>query len=205
MLSHGNFKIYCSCDYSARSYDDKLLISIDTEYRLFRLVERHLCGPDICRLFKSIDEFLKTASSIMNRRKSRAGRAFENHVEYALKDAGIPFDIRPDVDGKPDVLIPGKEKYLDKSFPVDKLFVVGLKTTCKDRWRQVLNEAKRVQHKYLFTLQCGISTNQLTEMVKANVSLVVPQKLHRKYPENSPMQLLDVNTFFTQVKQRLSL
>ena len=34
----------------------------------------------------------------------------------------------------------------------------------KDRWRQVLNEADCIETKYLFTLQQGISKNQLREM-----------------------------------------
>jgi len=43
-----------------------------------------------------------------------------------------------DVDGRPDVIIPGRDEYLNKSYPIDKLCVIGVKTTCKDRWRQVL-------------------------------------------------------------------
>lgn len=49
-------------------------------------------------------------------------------------------------------------------FPANKLVFLGAKTTCKDRWRQVLNEADRIETKYLFTLQQGISKNQLREM-----------------------------------------
>ncbi len=66
-----------------------------------------------------------------------------NHVEYVLKESGIPHEMRPDIDGKPDVIIPDREAYYNSSYPLDKLWVVGIKTTCKDRWRQVLNEGQR--------------------------------------------------------------
>ena len=61
--------------------------------------------------------------------------------------------------------------------------MIGLKTTCKDRWRQVLNEGRRVKAKHILTLQQGITGNQLKEMQEAGVSLVVPKPLHNKYPE----------------------
>ncbi len=102
------------------------------------------CGErqhEIVRPFKDVDDFLTTASSIMNRRKSRAGRSLENHVESLLRAAGISFDVRPQIDGRvqPDILIPSKTDYEDVNFPVEKLRILGVKTTCKDRWRQVLN------------------------------------------------------------------
>ena len=76
----------------------------------------------------------------MNRRKARAGRSFENHVEYLLIQAGMPHKMRPSLgaDGRPDIVIPSEKAYFDPAWPEEKLFIVGLKTTCKDRWRQVL-------------------------------------------------------------------
>ena len=56
-----------------------------------------------------------------------------------------------------------------------------VKTTCKDRWRQILNEADRIPVKHLFTLQEGVSVNQFQEMCESNVRLVVPKPLINKY------------------------
>jgi uncharacterized metal-binding protein len=53
---------------------------------------------------------------------------------------------------------------MDRHYPTNKLFMVGVKTTCKDRWRQVLNEAKRVKDKHILTTQQGISKRQLNDM-----------------------------------------
>ena len=85
---------------------------------------------------------------------------------YVLRRAGIPFPVRPSVDGKPDIIIPGEKEYRDSAYPTKKLLVVEVKTTCKDRWRQVLNEGKRVPEKHIITTQQGISGNQLDERVK---------------------------------------
>lgn len=191
----------CIESFKTKSPDERILKLMEAEYRLFRLVERKLCEERISRLFKSVDDFLSTAASIMNRRKSRAGRSLENHVQYVLQDAGIPHDIRPRVDGKPDILIPGRDAYLDRKYPVSKLFMVGVKTTCKDRWRQVLNEAERIPGKHILTVQQGISRNQLDEMNRAQVTLIVPKPLHKQYPRDTAITILTVDQFVDRVKK----
>lgn len=156
------------------------------------------------RLFRDVDDFLHTASSIMNRRKSRAGRSLENHVHYLLTRARIAHEMRPpDIDGNPDIVIPNSQSYHDRSYPVEKLFIMGVKTTCKDRWRQVLNEGKRVPHKHILTIQQGISSNQLREMRKRGVSLVVPERLQKDYPPGA-MRILTVEKFIGHVRRQLS-
>lgn len=195
----------CVQAFTSQTLDNRLMLLMDREYALFRMVERMLCQDEICRQFRSVDDFLSTAARIMNRRKSRAGRALENHVGYLLQDAHIPFDARPTVDGQPDVLIPGKAQYEDPQWPEDRLYVVGVKTTCKDRWRQVLNEARRVHHKHILTVQQGISAKQLSEMRDSGVSLVVPQKLHSMYPSVDRMEILTVRQFVDTVRRTLAI
>ena len=195
----------CLKDFARVSADKTLMRCVDAEYKLFRMAERQICQSQIVRVFKDVDDFLATASSIMNRRKARAGRALENHFEYLLKRAAIPHVIRPpEVDGKPDIIIPSAEAYLDKRYPTEKLVMVGVKTTCKDRWRQVLNEAKRIREKHILTTQQGISTRQLKEMNESHVQLIVPVDLHTKYPPRSEMKLLPVDGFLQRIRQRLA-
>lgn len=196
--------IRCITDFDGRAADDRLMELMRAEYRLFQMVERQLCTKQVCRLFKDIDDFLKTASAIMNRRKSRAGRSMENHVAYLLRDAGIPFDVRPSLPGEPDILIPGRTQYEDLRFPAQKLFMVGVKTTCKDRWWKVTQEAPRVAHKHLLTIQEGVSASQMTQMHEHGVSLVVPKKLHSRYPRVRGVHLLDVEGFIRTVKRKLA-
>lgn len=75
------------------------------------------------------------------------------------------------------MVIPGKKECEDENYPVDKLCVVGVETTCKNRWRQVLKEAPRVKKKHILTIQPGISSKQLQEMREAEVALVMPKSL----------------------------
>lgn len=194
----------CLKNFDRLSSDDALMATMDAEYRLFKLAERQICQRDIIRVFRDIDDFLQTASSIMNRRKSRAGRSLENHVEQVLTNAEIPHTMRPNIDGKPDVVIPNEAAYHDRNYPLDKLFIVGVKTTCKDRWRQVLNEGKRVPEKHILTIQQGISPNQLNEMHRANVTLVVPQRLHKDYPKERDITLLNIEEFVATVRRQLN-
>ncbi|MDY7011181.1 MAG: type II restriction endonuclease [Planctomycetota bacterium] len=177
---------------------------MDAEYRLFKMAERYLCGSMVQRMFHSIDDFLKTAATILNRRKARAGWALEHHVERLLSDAKIPFEMRPDIDGKPDVIIPSRDAYLASDYPESKLIVLGIKRTCKDRWRQVLNEAKRVTRKHLLTIQPGISSSQITEVEQAQLTLIVPRKLHRMYPGSEQSKLLEVEKFVCSVQSILA-
>lgn len=189
-----------------RPLDDQLLEWVKGEYRLFRLIERQVCQPLVARLFASIDDFLKTAMTIIQRRKSRAGRSLENHFAHLLHESSVPFDARVRVDNTlPDILIPGKKQYDDPAFPERKLIVVGVKTTCKDRWRQVLSEAPRVKKKHILTIQEGISARQLGEMQRSRVSLVVPRGLHDKYPSESPLALMDIGGFISFVRSQLAL
>lgn len=194
----------CVKGFTGMDIDACLTKLMDSEYRLFRLAERALCTSEVHRLFRDIDDFLRTAATIMNRRKSRAGRSLENHVSELLRWRQIPHVMRPEaIDGRPDIVIPDARAYLRQSVEHEKVFIVGVKTTCKDRWRQVLNEARRVSRKYIFTIQPGISEPQLKEMHEANVTLIVPRHLHREYPKASPAALLTFEDFANRVQAAL--
>lgn len=192
----------CVPDFTKLVEDDQLLRLISEEYTLYRMVERKVFQPEVGRLFASIDDFLQTALSILQARKARAGRSLENHIEYLLVNAGVPYQMRPVVDDtRPDVIIPSKEAYLDQSFPNRKLFMIGVKRTCKDRWRQVTKEAPRIKHKHILTLQEGISRTQLDEMSKSKVTLIVPNRLHKEYPGDRRDTLLNIHDFITTLKK----
>lgn len=197
--------VTCTKDFSEQSPDKRLSELIDNEYVLFRLIERKLATPDVIRLFKDIDDFLATAQSILQRRKGRAGLSFQNHFEDLLHDEDIPFQRQPpSIEGKPDIVIPNEGAYHDPHYPMEKLFILALKTTCKDRWRQILEEAPRQPIKYLATLQHGISVNQLRLMTERNVRLVVPRDRHKDYNvKESGAALFDLASFVSTVRRVL--
>ena len=78
--------------------------------------------------------------------------------------------------------------------------MLGAKSTCKDRWRQILNEADRIPHKHLLTLEPSISENQTAEMQDENIQLVLPQGLHNTYTQKQQQWLMDVGGFLDWVK-----
>lgn len=73
--------------------------------------------------------------------------------------------------------------------------MLGSKSTCKDRWRQVLSEAKRIQQKHLFTLEPGISENQTAEMKVKRLQLVLPNSLHETYKPSQKGSLMNLREF----------
>ncbi len=198
--------IDCVPGFINLSADEKIIKGRDTEYELFKLVEQSICGPIVERGFRSIDEFVSVANSITNRRRSRAGRSFENHIRFTLRDAEIPFEHQPDVDGRPDFIIPSAAPYNDYDYPVDRLFVIGAKTTSRERWRQLLDEGRRVRSKYFMTLQPNMSNRQFDAIVDADVRLVVPESLHTGYPIGAirSNELLSVHRFIDMVRESLA-
>ena len=142
--------------------DEQLLKWIDTEYSLFRCFEEKVYAPIYSVPFSNCQELVKFSNIILNRRKSRAGKSLEHHLATIFTAAQLEYEEQAVTEDnkKPDFLFPNGEAYHNMLFPANKLVFLGAKTTCKDRWRQVLNEADRIETKYLFTLQQGISKNQ---------------------------------------------
>mgnify|MGYP002868622352 CR=1 FL=1 len=114
--------------------------------------------------FKSVDEFVSMANQVLNRRKSRAGKSLEHHLAAIFDENHISYTAQAVTEGnkRPDFIFPSEAAYHDLSFPVQKITSLAAKTTCKDRWRQILNEADRLRDgkKYLCTLQQGISAKE---------------------------------------------
>ena len=93
--------------------------------------------------------------------------------------------------------------YHNMSFPADQLISLAAKTTCKDRWRQILNEADRLrgQAKYLCTLQQGISAAQMDEMQEEQVILVVPKPYIATYPRDRQDRIWTTEKFIKYVRE----
>ena len=80
--------------------------------------------------------------------------------------------------------------------------MLGAKTTCKDRWRQVLDEAARIEHKHLITLEPGITEDQTKQMEERNLQLVVPRQIFVSYTALQQGWLMDVSDFIAYVKEK---
>jgi hypothetical protein len=186
--------------------DQRLLRRRECEYELFRSLEEAIELPAVSSGFNSIEAFVDRAQSILQRRKARSGRSLELHLrEIFLEERlieGRHFSHQPISENtkKPDYLFPSEAAYRDPSFPAERLRMLAVKTTCKDRWRQILNEADRVGTKHLLTLQEGVSPNQFAEMQSAKVRLVVPEKIKNAYPESMRSEIQSVEDFITDIR-----
>ncbi|MEZ4503569.1 MAG: type II restriction endonuclease [Dehalococcoidia bacterium] len=174
------------------------------EERLFLELEKAAVEQRLAEGFRSVDDFFSYSLSVQNRRKARAGRALENHLRALFEMQRVRFSAGPTTEGRrrPDFLFPGIDQYRDPAFPADRLTMLGAKTTCKERWRQVLTEARRLDEKHLCTLEPSISEAQLTEMDEERLTLVVPRSLHETYAPVSRARLLTLTEFLTLVHER---
>ncbi|HNQ62078.1 MAG TPA: type II restriction endonuclease [Candidatus Cloacimonadota bacterium] len=182
---------------------DNILINwLDAEFKLFKTIENDRYAIRINTPFSSVEELVETANTILNRRKSRAGKSLEHHLTEVFSLSQVSFESQVNTEGnkKPDFLFPSQEAYLNPRFNPEKLCVLASKTTCKDRWRQILNEADRIKTKHLFTLQQGISSNQLDEMIKSNVQLVVPRFYISSFPTKYRDQILTLGSFIKYIQ-----
>ncbi len=124
--------------------DDVLMAWLEREEILFRTLERHLIGDRLTQGFDGdVYSFISFSLSVQNRRKSRVGLSLENHLESLFTALGVRYSRTAVTENKtkPDFLFPGHAEYHDPAFNHLNLIMLGVKTTCKDRWRQVLAEA----------------------------------------------------------------
>lgn len=190
----------------AMNPDVRLLKRRQCEYEIFLSVEQAVYQPRIRAGFDAIDGFISLAQTILQSRKSRSGNSLELHAREIMTEeglrAGTDFIHRPIIEGgkRPDFLFPSVHAYESAAFPTNRLRMLAAKTTCKDRWRQVINEADRIPIKHLLTLQEGVSEGQFREMRDAGVQLVVPTGLHESYPDSVRPHLVSLESFIGDVR-----
>ena len=198
-------KVYNHLEYIRTNPDRKIIEWINTEYALFRAIEHARYSNQISCGFSNVDEFINMANIVLNRRKSRAGKSLEHHLSSIFDGNDITYATQAVTEGnkKPDFLFPSQAAYHDATFPTYKLISLAAKTTCKDRWRQIINEADRLRRmpKYLCTLQQGISPAQMDEMQMENVVLVVPRPYITHYPADRQDRIWSLSKFVSYVRE----
>lgn len=186
--------------------DQRLMKRRECEFELFRSIEQAVELPHILAGFTTVEDFVSRAQTVLQRRRNRAGRSLELHareifIEERLVE-NVSFSYQPISEGakKPDFLFPSQAAYQDTSFPATGLRMLAVKTTCKDRWRQILNEADRIPNKHLLTLQEGVSESQFAEMTGAGVQLVVPAQRVESFPAAVQPHLQTLESFIGDVR-----
>ncbi len=178
--------------------DTALMAWMEREEILFRTMEKYLIASRLQQGFHDdVEGFISYSLSVQNRRKSRAGLALENHLEIIFEHCKINYARAPVTENKskPDFIFPSIEKYHNPKFDPAYLTMLGVKSSCKDRWRQVLAEADRIPNKHLLTLEAAISERQTAEMATKALQLVIPKTLHCTYSARQQVSLMTVSEF----------
>ena len=180
--------------------DERMIRRRDCEYAVFQSVEHAVESRVIEQGFNSIDEFLARAQTVLQRRKSRAGRSLELQLRAILDEENIAYAFQPTTESgnHPDFIFPSQEAYDDPDYPVGRLRMLAAKTTVRERWRQILNEANRITVKHLLTVQEGMSENQFAQMRDEGIRLVVPSPLHIRYPQLIRPDLMTLQDFISE-------
>lgn len=189
--------------------DLALMAWVTREEVLFKLMEQHLIKERLQKGFVmegnvDVDAFIRFSLSVHNRRKSRAGLSLENHMEALLQYHRISYTRTPVTENraKPDFIFPDIAAYRDSACREEDLTMLGVKSTCKDRWRQVLSEADRIEKKHLLTLESAISENQTNEMIDKKLQLILPEPIHDTYTPGQRSWLYTVKIFIEEVKEK---
>ncbi len=188
--------------------DNTLIAWVEREELLFKTLEKHIVALKLQQGFgekgTDVDEFISFSLSVQNRRKSRAGFAFENHLAHIFNASEIQYSkgAKTERNNKPDFLFPGIDYYHKADFTTQLLTMLGVKTSAKERWRQVLAEADRINNKHLITLEPAISRNQTDEMIAQNLQLVLPQPLMETYTEEQQTSLITLSDFIGIVREK---
>ncbi|MBF8704803.1 type II restriction endonuclease [Pseudomonas putida] len=196
----------CVLDYSVTSDSDSALLAwMEHEEMLFRTLERHIVQNQLDLGFEDVEHFVSFSLSVQNRRKARVGYALEHHLAAIFESHHLTFGRQVVTENRAtvDFLFPGQSFYRDELYSDDKLVMLASKSTCKDRWRQVLAEAARIKVKHLLTLEPAISVHQTNEMEAHNLRLIVPSALFSTYTETQRTWLSTLSSYIAYVKSKM--
>lgn len=190
--------------------DAALVAWLDHEEALFRRLERRVVAERLEQGFVTadgtdVDGFISFSLGVQNRRKSRMGHSLENHISAVLDAFGLAYarGAVTEHNHKPDFLFPDAETYHAAPPEGDgRLMMLGAKSTCKDRWRQVLAEAAKIPGKHLLTLEPGISEPQTAQMDASSLQLVVPRPIQETYTADQQAWLWDLSRLVETVRER---
>jgi hypothetical protein len=189
--------------------DRALVRWIEAEAEVFRLWEDGLIARRLERGFalkegrQDVQAFRDFAMKTRQSRVSRAGGALQLHASRIMHANSLAFEEQAvtEKSEKPDFLFPGGIAYRDERFPATRLRMLAAKFTAKERWRQVLNEAARIGHKHLLTMDSAISQPQLEAMRAANLSPVIPKDYHTLYSAEAGAALTSFGAFIMEVRE----
>ena len=162
--------------------DGYLAEALETETLLFFEIETALRSAQLADLRQQeapLDVMLDWAMAIHQARRSRRGQSLQNHFAAVLTAWEIPHTAQCATERgeTPDFVVPSCDAYHDTRYPAERLRMVACKTTSKERWRQILNEAERIADKYLLTLDRRLTAAVIYQMNAARLLTFLPASI----------------------------
>lgn len=184
--------------------DSALIAWLQREEELFRALEGVIVRQKLDAGFDDVDDFVNYSLTVQNRRKSRMGHALMHDLSAIFDSNGLRYqrEAKTERKHKPDFLFPGSREYCNSAYSASLLMMLGAKSTLKERWRQILEEADRISNKHLCTLDPGISADTIDEMSTKSLTLVLPSALQNTYPPAQRTMMLTLADFIREVKSR---
>ncbi|MDP9464095.1 MAG: type II restriction endonuclease [Actinomycetota bacterium] len=162
--------------------DGYLTAMLEVETELYYAIESAIHSDRLTSLIgrqPSVADIIDFAMSIQQSRRSRRGTSLQNHFARLLDREGVRYSAQCTTEPgeTPDFIVPGCVAYHDSAFPSDRLRMVACKSTAKERWRQVLNEAARIPRKFLLTLDPDLTPGTIKAMASAGLQVFLPMSL----------------------------
>lgn len=174
--------------YGELDPDSFITRSVNEESALYFSIEGAVKERQLQKMIESgsatLSNILQFSLSVHQSRRARRGQSLQFHFEALLRRERIPFTAQCLTENreKPDIIVPGRAQYADKSFPDNLLRMVACKSTVRERWSQLSREAARIREKYLLTLDDGLSGEVIKNMTQ-NHSLMpfVPRSIKTEH------------------------
>jgi hypothetical protein len=172
--------------------DSYLVAVLDLETDLYFSIEAVLQTKRLRALIDeggAVPEVLDWAMRVHQARRSRRGQSLQLHFARLLESRRIAYTAQciTEQGEKPDFVIPGCDAYHNRRF-TGALRMVACKSTSKERWRQVLNEADRIPVKYLLTLDPALTAPTINQMTRAGLEPFLPAAAIAKSYALNPMR-----------------
>lgn len=189
----------------ARPGDAIMRISRDIEYTLFKRSEIRLRAAQVLSILSQrkqlasaivhgFPELDTTFLSASQTRKSRAGQSFEYHIERMFRDGHIRFQEQAIISSRrPDFVLPDVTTLESPSRARDEAMIVSLKTTLRERWKQLSLERIRGDI-FLATVDDRVTASAIDDMANNGIYLMVPESL-KESKESSYTNKSNVVTF----------
>ncbi|WP_343855358.1 type II restriction endonuclease [Rhodanobacter soli] len=180
-------------------------ISRDIEYTLFKRAEVRFRAAQVLRtisagtdlasaVVRGFPELDATFLSAAQTRKSRAGRSFEHHVARVFMDGNVRYEEQVILGSRrPDFVLPDVMTLRSQTRPFDDAMIVSLKTTLRERWKQLSLE--RINGAvFLATVDDRVTADAISDMADNGIHLLVPESL-KASKETCYAKLANVITF----------